>query len=133
MCLDPVVVGLLDDLQSDEECLVQESSDLGTGVPVGPLAVGEEIECEREVALDGLGVGLCGAQLGLHGLQLAGDAVLFGLEQVEGDGAGVVGLEQLLPLGEQPLAVPLGGSVMLQRLGFLVPQLVAQPDLDGVA
>jgi hypothetical protein len=35
----------------------------------------------------------------LDAQQLAGDAVLFGLEQVEGYGACVVGVEQFLPLG----------------------------------
>jgi hypothetical protein len=102
--VDAVVVAFLDDLQLREEGLIQQPPDLRAGVPVRPLAVGEEVEGEGEVALDGLGVSLGGVELGLDGFQLPRDAVPFTLQQVARDGTGVVGLEQLPPLGEQPLA-----------------------------
>ncbi|HTC58517.1 MAG TPA: hypothetical protein VK691_00180 [Solirubrobacteraceae bacterium] len=59
---------------------------------VGVLAVGEEVECLVERGLHVCRGALRGGELGFGAGRLGGDVVLLLMEEVEGDGALVVGV-----------------------------------------
>jgi hypothetical protein len=82
------------DEQLLEEGLVEQAAHLRAGEPVRGVAVLGELEGVVQVLLDVGEHQLGGGKAALSGFNLAGDAVLFALEQVEGDGAGVVGLQE---------------------------------------
>ncbi|MBS1868882.1 MAG: hypothetical protein JSS99_04400 [Actinobacteria bacterium] len=94
-CVGDLVVG-------DEELLEEGLVPLAAQVPrrllVGSLWVGEQVEglVERVADVAERCLGLGGVVFGVG--DLAGEAVLLGAQEVGGDGAGVVGVQQLLAL-----------------------------------
>jgi hypothetical protein len=74
------------------------------------VAVGREPRGDGQDLLPLVEVGVDGVELLLDLVGFAGDAGLFGLEQLEGDGVVVVGVEQLVAFAVergQPCGVPL--------------------------
>ena len=72
---------------------------------------------------------MCPSELRLDVAELNSNPVLLGLQQVERDGSGVVGVEQFLPLGgEDGLLgfelLPLGGGSFLQCVKVFEYQLL---------
>jgi hypothetical protein len=109
--MDAVVVA---DVERLEERLVHEAPDVRASGEVGVVAVLAELERMVEGVLDVREDLVNRGEAGAGGLHLAGDALLFGLEQVWGDGVVVVGLEELaalvVELGEQGVLLsPLEG------------------------
>jgi len=68
------------------------------------VAVSGEVEAVVEVGFGLFVFGVAGFDLGVEKRQAAGDAVLFGFQQVEGDGAGVVGLQEFGLCVAEPVA-----------------------------
>lgn len=66
-------------------------------------------------------------------VELPGDAVLLGLELIEGDGSGVVGLHELVALVEKVVLLP--GEIFALVLGVRVEyrELLADNCLEGAA
>ena len=81
-----------------EEGLVELSAH-PVRLPVGGVAVADAGECPLEVGLGCLVVGVDRGESALGGGDFGGDPGLLGLQEVEGDGVGVVGVEQLLAFG----------------------------------
>ena len=111
-----VVLGVDGDVV--EEDGVEEFLEGRRGAGVKAVAVLEEVEGLGEVVLDGVVAGGEGGEVFGDGGEFAGDAGLFGFEQVEGDGPGVVGLEEFGLLGfecallaGEVLGVLVGGGV----------------------
>ncbi|MFW7414233.1 MULTISPECIES: hypothetical protein [Actinomycetes] len=91
-------VVVLVDVDRPEQCLVAQSAVRVVGVLVEVGCVGQQFQRVVEVRPR---VGIVAVVSGdpvLDGLQRRGDPVLLLLEQVERDGSGVVGLQQLLLL-----------------------------------
>lgn len=97
--LGAIDVAFASDPDLGEERLVELAAGCGAGSDVGGVAVPGEFDRPGNGCFYVVEVG------GGHGeevfgvVDLACDAVLFGLEEVEGDGVGVVGLEQLAAFG----------------------------------
>ncbi|WP_287016633.1 hypothetical protein [Gordonia sp. (in: high G+C Gram-positive bacteria)] len=108
---------VLAEFDAFEERLVVEPPDGWCGGEVAVMAVLGVLERNVEVVLDlGAGRGRS-VHLVVDAGQLAGDPVLFGLEQIERDGVGVVSAEKLGAFGEQ--SVLLRGEVtVLFLVGF---------------
>lgn len=87
---------------ADDQPLEQRLVPLAAQMPrcgqVGPLAIGQEVERLAERVLDVCESGLrdFDVALGLSGL--GREPVLLGAQQVDGDGPGVVGVQELLAL-----------------------------------
>ena len=94
------VVGWVDEDVGEEDG-VEEFLEAGRGVRVGveAVAVFEEGEGFFEAVVDCLAVGGQGGEFSAGVVEFAGEAGLLGFEQVEGDGLGVVGLEECGLLG----------------------------------
>ncbi|HSF84417.1 MAG TPA: hypothetical protein VLG28_02000 [Acidimicrobiia bacterium] len=86
-----------------KEGLVEGPPDFVGGVEVRLLAVGNECESVFEVAFDVLEAQGAGVKDALRCFLFAGDPGLLFFEEFDGDGIGVVGLQQLLALCLQPL------------------------------
>ena len=97
------------------------------------MAVFEQVQGLLEVLADLGGVGLVAIELALDGVEFSADAVLLLLEQLQGDGSGVVGLEQAAALVLQLGASDSQGSDVLLGAGLDVVQLLIQVDLDQLA
>ena len=118
-----VVLGVDGDVVKEDG--VEEFLEGRRGAGVEAVAVLEEVEGLGEVVLDGVVVGGEGVEFFGDGGEFAGDAGLFGFEQVEGDGPGVVGLEEFGLLGfecallaGEVLGVLVGGGV--EAVDFVV-------------
>ena len=94
------VVGWVDEDVGEEDG-VEEFLEAGRGVRVGveAVAVFKEGEGFGEVLFEVFAVGGVGGEFSGDVVEFAGEAGLFGFEQVEGDGVGVVGLEECGLLG----------------------------------
>ena len=94
------VVGWVDEDVGEEDG-VEEFLEAGRGVRVGveAVAVFGEGEGFFEAVVEVLAVGGQGGEFSAYLVEFAGEAGLFGFEQVEGDGVGVVGLEECGLLG----------------------------------
>ena len=101
-----------------EEDHVEELLEVVGGVGVEVVAVFEEVEGLGEVFFHPGLVGGQGAQLLVDGGQLFGDSCLLGLEEVERDSVGVVGVQEFGLFGLQ--------------LGLLVAQVFGVVVLVGV-
>ncbi|WP_241728718.1 hypothetical protein [Nocardioides zeae] len=109
------------DVDTTEERQVEEPANVLGCLHVSGVAVARQVEYFGQFAAC-LFVGRAGShQLLLDTLQLVADAVLLGLEEVDGDRAGVVGFEQFLALGGEVGALLLESGV--ESLGVVV-QLV---------
>ena len=116
-----------------EEDGVEEFLEAGWGVWVGVevVAVLEEGEGFGEVLLDAFAVGGEGGQFAGDVVEFTGKAGLFGFEEVEGDGVGVVGFEEFGLLGFE--FAGLGGECLGVGVlaGVDVVELEAKVFLDG--
>ena len=94
------VVGWVDE-DGGEEDGVEEFLEAGRGVRVGveAVAVFEEGEGFVEAVFEVFAVGGQGGEFPAYLIEFASEAGLLGFEQVEGDGVGVVGFEELGLLG----------------------------------
>jgi homoserine kinase len=81
--------------------LVEQATNVAVGFDVGGVAVTQEVEDLSQGGAGGLVAGLDVGELLLDPAELAGDALVFALEQVDRDRAGVVRVEQLLPLSDE--------------------------------
>lgn len=86
------------DQYAAEEDLVEQLLEVVGGGDVHAVAVFEQVQGLLEVLADLGGVGLVAIELALDGVEFSADAVLLLLEQLQGDGSGVVGLEQAAAL-----------------------------------
>ncbi|WP_063711370.1 hypothetical protein [Nocardia asiatica] len=124
---------VLFDVDLLEEGLVEQSPGLGVGGEVGRVAVAGVAECGSEILLDYFQVGPACFESAVNLGKLCGDAVLFGLHQVERHGSGVVGLEQLGTLVQQAF-LPCGefacGSL---RSGSVLGEIVTEAGLHAFA
>ncbi|WP_142024418.1 hypothetical protein [Blastococcus colisei] len=113
-----------------EKGLVVEPADTVAGPAVSLVAVAEQVEGQCQALLNGFRGLRCALQPVLDVGQLRGDAVLFDLQQVDRDGTGVVGLQQLGPFVDQ--ALPLRGerAVLAFGRGTGGGELVAEEALD---
>ena len=117
-----------------EEDGVEEFLEAGWGVWVGieVVAVFEEGECFSEVLFDAFAVGGEGGEFSGDLVEFAGEAGLFGFEEVEGDGVGVVGFEEFGLLGFE--FASLGGELLGVGVlaGVDVVEFEAEVFLDGL-
>lgn len=95
---DVVGVG---DVDLGEQGLVEQAPDGVGRLLVDRVAVGEKVEAVGELGLRGGVVGVRGVESPGDVVELSGDALLFGLELVERDCPGVVGLHELVALVAQ--------------------------------
>lgn len=86
-------VSVIGDKDPDEHRLVDLAAKLRPGFVIGAAEVGNEGEGGFEVPFDDVEFELKGAEPFLNDVEFASDAVLLGLQEVEGDRAGVVGFE----------------------------------------
>ena len=91
----PLIDAIVIDQEPLEQRLVPLAAEVARGLAVGPLAVGKEIERLVERRLHVAGGLLGGFEVALGLGDLARQPVLLFAEQVDGDGARVVGMEQL--------------------------------------
>ena len=116
-----------------EEDGVEEFLEAGWGVWVGVevVAVFEEGEGFFEVLFDAFAVGGEGGEFSGDVVEFAGEAGLFGFEEVEGDGVGVVGFEEFGLLGFE--FAGLGGELLGVGVlaGVDVVEFEAEVFLDG--
>ena len=100
---------------------------------VEAVAVFEEGECFGEVLFEVFAVGGQGGEFPAYLVEFAGQAGLFGFEQVEGDGVGVVGFEEFGLLGFE--FAGLGGEFLGVGVlaGVDVVELEAKVFLDGAS
>lgn len=116
-----------------EEDGVEEFLEAGWGVwvSVEVVAVFEEGEGFGEVLFDAFAVGGEGGQFSGDVIEFAGEAGLFGFEEVEGDGVGVVGFEEFGLLGFE--FAGLGGEFLSVGVlaGVDVVEFEAKVFLDG--
>ena len=86
---------------------------VGVGGVLGQVeGLGDELLLSVQILIQG-------SLPSLDGGQLVGDASLFGFEGLQGDGVGVVGLEEFFSLALQSAAV---GRQVVQLLGGLLGQ-----------
>ena len=126
------VVSWVDEDFSEEDG-VEEFLEAGWGVWVGVevVAVFEEGEGFFEVLFDAFAVGGEGGEFSGDVVEFAGEAGLFGFEEVEGDGVGVVGFEEFGLLGFE--FAGLGGECLGVGVlaGVDVVEFEAEVFLDG--
>ncbi|MFN8103911.1 MAG: hypothetical protein U0U69_05570 [Acidimicrobiia bacterium] len=114
-----------------EEGLVELLAHSRLGLSVGLLAIGQERQGCFGTSLDVLPVLLASRKARLGLAQIGRQTLLFLLEEVEPDGAFLVGVQQLAPLRFQPLdrsAVP--PTVLLTHFDPLL-KLMLQADTEG--
>ena len=123
----------------DEDCGeedgVEEFLEAGWGVWVGVevVAVFEEGECFAQVLFDAFTVSVEAGEFPGDVVKFAGEAGLFGFEEVEGDGVGVVSFEELGLLGFE--FAGLGGELLGMGVlaGVDVVEFEAKVFLDGLS
>ena len=98
------------DVDLGEERLVEQAPSGIVCLEVGGVAVAGEVEGFGQELLGAIEVGGGSVQVSLDAGELAGDAVLLGLEEIEGYGAGVVSVQELLALGGQ------GNALLVKEL-----------------
>ncbi|WP_460783287.1 hypothetical protein [Microbacterium tumbae] len=91
------VVGVRD-VDASEECLVEQAPDSVGCLLVDRVAVGEQVEAVAELGLGGGVVRVRGIEPVGDVVELSGDALLLGLELIEGHRPGVVSLHELVAL-----------------------------------
>ena len=127
------VVGWVDEDVSEEDG-VEEFLEAGRGVRVGveAVAVFKEGEGFFEAVFEVFAVGGQGGEFPAYLVEFAGEAGLFGFEQVEGHGVGVVGFEECGLLGFE--CAGLGGEFLDVGVlaGVDVVEFEAKVFLDGV-
>ena len=126
------VVGWVDEDVGEEDG-VEEFLEAGRGVWVGveAVAVFEEGEGFGEVLFEVFAVGGVGGEFSGDVVEFAGEAGLFGFEEVEGDGVGVVGFEKLGLLGFERARVGGESAGVGVLAGVDVVEFAAQVFLDG--
>lgn len=126
------VVGWVDEDVGEEDG-VEEFFEAGWGVGVGveAVAVFEEGEGFFEAVVDCLAVGGQGGEFSAGVVEFAGEAGLLGFEQVEGDGLGVVGLEECGLLGFERAGVGGEGAGVGALAGVDLVEFGAQACCDG--
>jgi len=117
-----------------EEDGVEEFLEAGWGIWVGVevVAVFEEGEGFSEVLFDAFAVGGEGGEFSGDVVEFASEAGLFGFEEVEGDGVGVVGFEEFGLLGFE--FAGLGGELLGVGVlaGVDVVEFEVEVFLDGL-
>ncbi|WP_292882894.1 hypothetical protein [Microbacterium sp.] len=116
-----------------EEGLVHQSLEVLREPSVEVLAAFEEVENLVEV---GASFGDVRCERGLLPLDVgegAADAVLFGLEQLEWDGIGVVRLEQALLLADELVLLFFQGLPVFEGFTAAVSHLVEDRGVDAIA
>ena len=128
------VVGWVDEDFSEEDG-VEEFLEAGRGVWVGveAVAVLEEGEGFFEAVFDPFAVGGQGGEFPAYLVEFAGEAGLLGFEQVEGDGVGVVGVEEFGLLGFECAGVGGQGAGVGVLAGVEAVEFAAKVFLDGVS
>ena len=126
------VVGWVDEDVGEEDG-VEEFLEAGRGVWVGVEAVAmfEEGEGFFEAVFEVFAVGGQGGEFSGDVVEFAGEAGLFGFEQVEGDGVGVVGLEECGLLGFECAGVGGEGAGVGALAGVEAVEFGAQACCDG--
>jgi hypothetical protein len=125
--------GLWADQHLLEEGLVHELLDVGGRVAVGAGAVFEEVEGSLEVCLGDGSVRRELLEFAADAGEAAGDAVLFASEQVERDGAGVVGLQKLVLFAAEVGFLGCDRFAVLDAVALGTADLVEHDGLDLVA
>jgi hypothetical protein len=123
-CVADLVVA---DEEAVEEGLVPLAAQVAGRLGVGGLWVGEQVErlVERVADVAERLLGLGGVVLGVR--DLAGESVLLGAQEVGGDRAGVVGVQQLLALlSEREQSAPLPRGFLLGLVAHAVERAVEQ-------
>ncbi len=111
-----------------EDRLVELLADLGLGIQVGGMPVGGESERLGKVGFGLVGLDGDRREAGFGFLELPGDALLFGLEELERHRFGVVGFEELLALAlEGSDAALLGESFLFGEATLFGQLLLEQP------
>lgn len=113
LCRPTACLAVVGDEDLVEERLVEQAADAVGCLLVDGVTVRGEVQAPGELRTV-LGVVRAGGVEPVGDLCQGGaDAILFRLELVEGDRAGVVGLEELVPLGEQVVLLlgPVSGFV----------------------
>ena len=123
------------DEDGGEEDGVEEFLEAGRGVRVGveAVAVFEEGEGFFEAVVDCLAVGGQGGEFSGDVVEFAGEAGLFGFEQVEGDGLGVVGLQECGLLGFERAGVGGESADVSVLAGVEAVEFGAQACCDGAS
>ena len=116
-----------------EEDGVEEFLEAGRGVRVGveAVAVFKEGEGFGEVLFEVFAVGGQGGEFPAYLIEFAGEAGLLGFEQVEGDGLGVVGFEELGLLGFERARVGGESAGVGALAGVEAVEFAAQACCDG--
>lgn len=100
---------------------------------VEPLAVLQQVQGLPQVLADEGGVCLVAVELALDSVDVPGQAGLFLFEQFQGDGAGIVGLEELAALVLQASAAGGQGADLAGFVGLDALELSPQVGLNGLA
>ena len=126
------VVGWVDEDVGEEDG-VEEFLEAGRGVRVGveAVAVFKEGEGFFEAVFEVFAVGGQGGEFSAYLVEFAGEAGLLGFEQVEGDGLGVVGLEECGLLGFERAGVGGEGAGVGVLAGVEAVEFDAQACVDG--
>ena len=127
-----VVVSWVDEDVGEEDG-VEEFLEAGRGVRVGveAVAVLKEGEGFFEAVVDCLAVGGQGGEFSAGVVEFAGEAGLLGFEQVEGDGLGVVGLQECGLSGFECAGVGGEGAGVGALAGVEAVEFAAQACVDG--
>ena len=126
------VVGWVDEDVGEEDG-VEEFLEAGRGVWVGveAVAVFEEGEGFFEAVFEVFAVGGQSGEFSAGVVEFAGQAGLLGFEQVEGDGVGVVGFEELGLLGFERARVGGESAGVGVLAGVEAVEFAAQACVDG--
>jgi hypothetical protein len=108
----PLVDVAVAECDAGEERMVELFLGGFAGGAVGGVAVGGELDRERQRLVPVVEVGVEVVELLLGAVAFAADADLLGFEAVEGEGVGVVGVEQLVAFGVER-GEPCGVSIVL--------------------
>ncbi|MEU2869785.1 hypothetical protein ABZ769_11345 [Streptomyces olivoreticuli] len=122
---------VIDDPEAGEHSLVELPADLRRCAEVQPMSAPAQQKDFVHAAHDRIALHLAALDGLARARHVAGDPLLLGLEQVEWDGIGVTGFQQLLPLVVQLFEAPLltiqlrgvAGLVLRQLVGDLLPDL----------
>ena len=126
------VVGWVDEDVGEEDG-VEEFLEAGRGVRVGveAVAVFKEGEGFFEAVFEMFAVGGQGGEFPAYLVEFAGEAGLFGFEQVEGHGVGVVGFEEFGLLGFERARAGGQGAGVGMLAGVEAVEFNAEVFLDG--
>jgi hypothetical protein len=128
LSVDMLHPALLIDHEVGEERLVEQPPHLRPSGGIGGVAVLGQVERERQVRFDLLGLSRHRAQPFLDGRQAAADPFLFASDELHRHGAAVDGLDQLLTLGDEAITDALRAEDVL--CGDETPVNVARKDID---